>query len=284
MVAPLRMARLGRRLAGCLVALLVGSAMPAVAQVTWNGAASTSFTNAANWEGGIAPTATGTAVFGPSLTSNLPSMTTGTIGGIQFLRPTGGWTLTASTSLTGTGVDFTIDDSLNTSGTTTFNGTMTLANSGAKTFSVGVGGLIRVTDAITNTRGSSAITVNGGVLWTNRLNGRGSIGNSKTGNGTLWITGSSSAIGPTFAIDAGTFIFGNSFALGSGALIDMTPGSTTRRPSISPARTSFPRTSTSGLAAPTFSVALRAWSSRWAAWATETPMPPSRTISSPASR
>jgi MYXO-CTERM domain-containing protein len=96
-----------------------------------------------------------------------------------------------------------------------------MVNSRAKTFLVGVGGMIRVTDSITNTRGSSAITVSGGVLWANRLNGRGSIGNSKTGNGTLWITGSSAAIGPTFWLDAGTFIFGNSFALGSGGLVDL---------------------------------------------------------------
>jgi hypothetical protein len=175
------------------IACLVGAPSPVAGQVTWIGDTSTAWTTGANWEGGVAPTETDQAVFGSLLSGNQPSLTSGTVASLTFLSPQGGWTVTTSGSLrlnNATG----IDDSLNTSGTTTINGRLFLAASGTKALSVGVGGTLRVTGVLDFSAGTRALNVLGGVVSANGVNGGGSSGSQKDGTGTLVITASSTLV------------------------------------------------------------------------------------------
>lgn len=83
-----------------LLALVAIALVPLAAQggsITWSGASNTAFSTAGNWVGGVAPAnslTNDTAVFGSTLTANQPNLTADqALAGIQFLSPTGGWTV-----------------------------------------------------------------------------------------------------------------------------------------------------------------------------------------------
>jgi autotransporter-associated beta strand protein len=215
-IGPRRTAGVWRRCAvaaACVAGLLM--AAPASAQVTWLGGTSVTWTTGANWDGGVAPTSTGTAVFGASFGTFQPSLTSGTVLGLQFLKPDGGWTIGIGGTLRINNAG--VDDSLNTSGTTTLDGNVTSGFDG-QTWSVGVGGTIRVNGRLLLGSSGHDLIVDGGVLSVARLQGGGDGDSQKFGSGTLLVTGSSTTVNQ-FQISAGTVILGNPFALGSGSVI-----------------------------------------------------------------
>jgi autotransporter-associated beta strand protein len=214
---------------GTLLTCLAGLPLPASAQ-TWTGATSTAWTLGANWDGGVAPTTTGTAVFGSLIPSNQPILTTATVGSLQFLKSDGGWNITTSGSLVlnTTSGSTVIDDSLNTSGITTITGRIYLPNV-LSNWIVGNGGLVRVTDVVRFVPGTNAsrsfniasgtVSVNGYI--TNSLNTV-----FKSGPGTLMITGSSTQAGSQFDLREGTLIVGDRNALGSSGILLFLGGAT----------------------------------------------------------
>jgi fibronectin-binding autotransporter adhesin len=191
----------------------LAAAAPASAQ-TWLGGTSVTWTNGANWAGGVAPTATGTAVFGSSFGTFQPSLTSGTVLGLKFLKPDGGWTIGIGGSLRINSAG--VDDSLNTSGTTTLNGNVVSGFDG-QTWSVGQGGTIRVAGKIQLASTGHNLVVDGGVLAVDRLEGVGGS-SQKSGSGTLLVSGSSITVS-RFQINAGTVVMGDSYSLGSGNTI-----------------------------------------------------------------
>jgi fibronectin-binding autotransporter adhesin len=215
----IRMGRIAACLAGCVGVFLLGRPLPAVAQITWIGDTSTSFTNGANWEGGIAPTAADQAVFGSAFGAYQPSLTSGTVASLRFLSPTGGWTVTASSTLT-LNTLLGIDDSANTSGTTTINGSLFLAATGTKNLSVGVGGTILVNGILNISSSVRVVNVSGGVVSVNGLRGGGSTGAAKSGDGTLIVNGPATSINsPTgFSLHGGTLVLGDRLAVGAAGM------------------------------------------------------------------
>lgn len=139
------------------------------------------------------------------------------MGGLVFQSTTGGWTLGGvgyTLTLGGSG----IDDTANTSGTTTINANLIMGANGA--WSSGAGGnlLVSGTTTINATR---VLTVNSGVVTLAKLDADSAARNfNKGGTGTLAITGAAGAnLQGTFTLDGGTLILGNNTAMGTGALI-----------------------------------------------------------------
>jgi autotransporter-associated beta strand protein len=220
-----RASRIGPHLAGCLVACLAALPLPAAAQ-TWSGATSDVWTLGSNWIGGVAPTSSGIAVFGTTTPFVQPSLTTGTVAGLQFLSGTGGWTVTSSGTLQLGSANPVVDDSLNTSGVTTLAGVVRLTNS--STWTIGTGGTVRVTNGLRLSAAGDSLSVSGGVLSVSHLINPSAGGFTKYGTGTLLISGSSVNITSDFSMgstaggtptDVGTVILGNRHALGTGGLI-----------------------------------------------------------------
>jgi fibronectin-binding autotransporter adhesin len=199
-----------------IAGLLAGGSEKAHAQVTWLGGTSTAWTTGANWDGGVAPTTSQVAAFGSEFGTFQPSLTSGTVAGLQFFRPEGGWTITTSGTLTVSSVQG-LDDSLNTSGTTTFNGNVLPGN--GSTWTVGEGGTVRVTNRLILGSSGHTFTVVGGLVAAGSLSGGGSNGNmTKAGSGTLVVSGSSTNVAQ-FTIRAGTVVLGHGHALGSSSAI-----------------------------------------------------------------
>ena len=210
-----------------LLATLLTANLAQATDITWSGAANTNFTNVNNWVGGVLPannTTVDNALFGATLTANQPALTANRLVlGLKFLKTDGGWTLGGSDySLTipsngGGG----IDDSANTSGTTTIKPIVAGVNT--MTILVGQGGNLVLEKGITNT-GSPIITIDGGTLTLGGIfvstTGRNF---AKRGTGTLILPGAAgSTFQGGFTISAGKLIIGHKNALGYGSFISAT--------------------------------------------------------------
>jgi len=200
-------------------ALLISASVLPAASIVWDGDTNTTFSDGNNWVGGVAPAnsaTTDTAVFGASITTNQPIMTANrSVAGLVFQKSNGGWTLGGSSQM---GIGATgINDTANTSGTTTISANLTASVN--TVMSSGTGGNLLLSGTMLF-GGSQSLTVNSGTVtiltpavvtalraWSKQGAGTLILGNaaSETSGGTL-----------SFNAAAGTLVLGNKSAIGSG--------------------------------------------------------------------
>jgi autotransporter-associated beta strand protein len=201
---------------GFAVVLLASVGLVQAGEIEWDGSENTSFVEKNNWVGGVAPATTGDiAVFGASLTANQPALTANrAVLGLKFQKADGGWTLGGSAYVLTPGAS-NINDSANTSGTTTIKPIVFGVNT--MTFLVGVGGNLVLERGITNT-GNPVISLDNGTLTLGGIfvNTTGRTF-SKRGAGTLALTGAAgSTFQGGFILQGGKVVIGHKNALGSG--------------------------------------------------------------------
>ncbi len=187
------------------------------AEITWTGASNTTFNTAGNWSPGVVPGGSDVAIFGASVTANQPNLTTNQgLGGLKFFSSSGGWTMSGASTLSvdGTTAGF-IDDSFNTGGTDTINGSLNLlGNNGSTVFNGGGGGggNLSILGTLSVNSGGSLKIASGTVTVAAAATGFG-----KDGPGTLVISGATTSGGIT--LSGGKLIIGNSASLGTGTFV-----------------------------------------------------------------
>lgn len=187
---------------------------------TWTGNTSTDFEVAGNWNTAVPAnnTSSDKAIFGTSVTANQPALTTSrSINGLVFQSASGGWTLGGSgyTLTIGTGG---VDDTANTSGTTTINADVKIGNN--VPWNLGAGGSLVVNGTFTMLYQNNSLVVNSGQLTIPALVcATANSPESKTGAGTLAINGAAGANLSSFSVGAGKVLVGDKAALGTGALV-----------------------------------------------------------------
>ena len=206
-------------LAGAVIPLIAFTVPAHAATVTWTGSADATWSNGADWTGGFAPVTGGTAVFNNAGNSNIVlSLTTGTLTSILFdTSSAAGYTLGATV-----GADtLTLDNG----GSITMNSTVTAAQTINSNLILGNDGSAQ-TFTLTNSSTNATLTLAGGIagsdgagLKTLAVAGSGSsaisgmisngstgtVGLSKTGAGTLTLTGDSTFSGGT-VVSGGTLV------------------------------------------------------------------------------
>ncbi len=203
-----------------LVCLSLASAPFAAqaAEIMWTGASNTTFSTAGNWSPAVTPGASDVAIFGATVTSNLPSIVSGnqSLNGLKFLSTNGGWTIGGAGTLTmpidaATGPAF-IDDSANTGGVDTISN-LIFNNQGTAIFNGGGGGggNLNVLGNFT-TRKATFAMASGTVTFQN-FNTTESF--TKEGPGTLVITGANTGAGG-MTVSSGKLVIGNNMSLGTG--------------------------------------------------------------------
>jgi autotransporter-associated beta strand protein len=203
----------------CFAVVLLASAARA-ATISWDGDTDTTFLNANNWVGGVAPASSVTtdiAQFGTTLTTFQPTLTADRfINGLIFQSTTGGWTLGGTSTLTiGSGG---INDTANTSGTTTINANLVISPS--QNWSSGNGGRLLVNGLVGITGGNRTLTVDSGTVTIQNgfRNGANPRVLTKAGLGTLELNGPAGTELGGFLASGGTTILGHASALGTGML------------------------------------------------------------------
>jgi fibronectin-binding autotransporter adhesin len=168
-----------------LVMAFSASSLANAASISWNGADSTIWATPTNWTGGIAPTATDTAVFNLASYSNQPNAGTTSVGGLQIGD---GTTVTGALTLSGTSLTLGtsgISMLANAGGATistplVFGGAQSWANTSGNTLTID-GAVTRNVGAAVNfvPTGTINLAVGSGLANTNGiLGGWATVGNS----------------------------------------------------------------------------------------------------------
>lgn len=179
------------------------------ANLTWTGATDTSFSNNANWSGGLAPAdslTTDLGVFSGAVTANLPQLTASqAITGLSFSTATGGWTFSSNSTDNTLAIGASGISSTNTSGTNLVSANLGLGAN--QTWNVSTGGTLLVTGNITT--GSSGSPAN--QTWTLGGAGGGTVVLDPSAGNSVNIY--SSAAGPSGVLSvAKNVVFGSTTA------------------------------------------------------------------------
>ena len=210
--------------AACALAVLVACEARAQTLVTWDGDTSTTFSSGSNWVGGTAPNlSSATAnigVFGAEFGTFAPRVTANAwIGGLQFERPEGGWTVTIDSGrvlqIGRSGIDAS---SMTSSGTLTFDGNVDLrhdvivASGSPQTWNSGAGTIV-VTGTLRAQSHQRIVVPAGSTVRAAYLDGIGTTNYLKDGPGTLIATGPAGSLMQPFGVNQGTVIVGDGKAL-----------------------------------------------------------------------
>ena len=201
----------------CFAVVLLASPARA-ATISWDGDTDTTFQNANNWVGGVAPansTGTDIAQFGVSLTSFLPTLTADrSINGLQFQKTDGGWTLGGTGTTLTLGATGVVDAA--TSGVTTLD--PTIAFSSSRAFST-QGGLLKLNGGIHITGNASLGGTTGFVEVASISSTSSSNTFSKNAGNTVSILGAAqSGWNGAVSFASGTLRLGDKAALGGGTI------------------------------------------------------------------
>ncbi len=143
--------------------LLAARSSLAQTDITWSGAANTTFATAGNWVGGVAPAndlITNIGLFSGTVATNPPVVTANRgIGGLQFNTPAGGWTLGSGGILTLGSSGISTDGQ--TSGTDTIAAKLAFPASAQNTSIIaGSGGTLSLNGVISGGAGGT-VTIGG---------------------------------------------------------------------------------------------------------------------------